>query len=117
MLSRTDKRLLVNVYFPGTQLPPEPEFYYHKPDEYIKPMLELREKHRPETLQTKSGLRSRKNERGDFTYNVIRFIRAEEDAGSRRNRVSVENFKKMTGYFRGDYRELEGLEAIKSSVQ
>jgi len=117
VLNRNDKRLLVNVYFHGTELPPEPEFYYHKPEEYIKPMLELRAKHKPNTLQTKSGVRSKKGGRGEFSYNVIRFVRAEEDGDSRRNRISDANFKKMTGYFQGDYRELKGLEAIKGSVQ
>ena len=64
-------------------------------------------------VQTKSGIRSKKG-RGGFSYNVIRFVRAEEDGNSRRNRIPNENFKKVTGYFRGSYRELE---AIKSSVQ
>ncbi|MBW2710059.1 MAG: sulfatase [Deltaproteobacteria bacterium] len=117
VLSRNDKRLLVNTYFHGTELPPEPEFYYHTPEEYIKPMLELREQNRPKTVQLKSGLRSKKGGRAEFSYNVIRFVRAGEDADSRRNRVSLEKFKKMTGYFNGDYREIKGLEAIKSSIQ
>lgn len=116
VLNRHDKRLLVVTYFPGTELPPEPEFYYHKPEEYIKPMLELREQYKPKTVHAKSGLRSKKSSQKEFTYNVIRFVRTEEDGDSHRNRVSNANFKKMTGYFRGNYREIAGLEAIKSSV-
>ena len=117
VLNRNDKRLLVRTYFPGAEVPPEPEFYYHTPEEYIQPMLELREQHRAKTVQLKSGLRSKKSGRAEFSYNVIRFVRAGEDADSRRNRISNEKFKKMTGHFKGDYREIQGLEAIKSSVQ
>ena len=117
VLNRADKRLLVVTYFPGTEVQPEPKFYYHKPEEYINPMLELREKYKSNTVQMKSGLRSKKDGRNTFSYNVIRFIRVGEDSDSYRSQVSNENFRKMTRYFRGDYREIAGLEAIKSSVQ
>jgi hypothetical protein len=112
VLNRHDKRLLVVTYFPDAELPPEPEYYYHKPEEYIKAMLELRAQYKPKTL----GLRSAKNGQEEFTFNVIRFVRTEENSDSFRSRVSNANFKKMTGYFRGDYREIAGLEAIQSSV-
>jgi hypothetical protein len=117
VLNRHDKRLLVRTYFPDTARPPEPDFYYHKPEEYIKPMLALREKHKPKTTPLKSGLRSKKSGRAPFTFNVIRFMRTGEGLGKSQENRTVSNFKKMTGNFKGNYREIMGLEAIKSSVQ
>lgn len=116
VLNRNDKRLMVVTYFPGSEVPPEPEFYYHKPEEYMKDMLSIREEHKPKTVQVRSGLKRSKGGRGEFSFNVIRFTRAGEEPTQWRDGRSVEGFKKMTGYFGGTYREIEGLEAIKSSV-
>ena len=79
-------------------------------------MLELREEYRPNSVKSKRGLRKKNAGRSEFSFNVVRFIRVNEDDSEFRNGRSIENFKKMTGYFNGDYRELKGLEAIKSSV-
>lgn len=117
VLNRHDKRLLVVTYFPGTELPPEPEYYYHKPEEYIKGMLEVRENNKKSVVQAKSGFRNKRGAKGGFSFNVVRFVRVDEDDSYFRNGRSIENFKKMTGYLGGDYREIAGLEAIKSSVQ
>ncbi|VGO12813.1 hypothetical protein PDESU_01367 [Pontiella desulfatans] len=116
VLNRNDKRLMVVTYFEGTPLPPEPEFFYYKPDEYIKGMLEIRSRSGQNDVQTSSGIRRNKNSKSEFTFNVIRFIRTGEERTEWRDGRSVDSFKKMTGYFNGAYRELEGLEAIKSSI-
>lgn len=115
VLNRHDKRLMVVTYFPGTPVPPEPEYYYHKPAEYIKAMLEVRAQNKAKTLQAKSGLRN-KGGKIDCSLNVIRFVKAGAERTRFHDERSVSNFKKMTGHFKGDYRELAGLEAVKSSI-
>jgi hypothetical protein len=70
-----------------------------------------------EMVQVKSGLRSKKSGRKEFSFNVIRFMRTGKGRGESQESRTVDNFKKMTGTFNGDYREIKGLEAIKSSVQ
>lgn len=116
VLNRNDKRLMVVTYFPGSDVPPEPEYYYHKPEEYMKDMLSVRASSKSKSAPLKSGLSKSKNGRKEFSFNVIRFTRAGADTSDFRDGRSVSNFKKMTSYFGGTYRELEGLEAIKSSV-
>ena len=64
-------------------------------------------------LKKKNGRKKKKN---DFTFNVIRFVRAADKQTGHRDARSVENFKKMTNQFRGDYRELQGMDAIQSNV-
>ncbi len=115
VLNRNDKRLLVNTYFPGTPLPPEPEFYYHKPAEYIEGMLEVREKYKPNAMKAMGGFRKKKG-KVDCSFNVIRFVRVGAKYSEFRDGRSVNNFKKITGYFKGNYHEIAGLSAIKSNA-
>ena len=113
-LNRNDKRLMVVTYFPDYRpLPPEPEFYYHKPEEYIENMMEIRKQYRPTQTEDLGGIQRKK--KIDFTFNVVRFVPVGEENPWQNSR-SVQNFKKMTQLLKGDYRELKGLEAIKSSV-
>jgi hypothetical protein len=52
-----------------------------------------------EMVQVKSGLRSKKSGRKEFSFNVIRFMRTGKGRGESQESRTVDNFKKDDRYF------------------
>jgi hypothetical protein len=110
-IARTDKRLMVETYVPGTPIPPEPGYYYITPQEFIESMLAVREQYKPDQAPARSGMAGRKN-KGGCTFNVIHFNRSDGSSDSK----TRDRFGRMVSHFRGDFRQLAGLKAIQSQV-
>ncbi len=104
------------AYFPDIQFPPEPDFYYHKPQEYAAAMVEIREENKPKEVLAKAGLSRRSGSKVDFSFNVVRFAKKDAEWTEWYDGRTEDNFKKLTGMLNGSYKSIAGLEAIKSSV-
>ncbi|VGO17468.1 hypothetical protein PDESU_06064 [Pontiella desulfatans] len=105
------------AYFPDIERPPQPDFYYHKPQEYAQAMLEIRERNKPNDIQSKSGLsRKSTSAKVDFSFNVVRFAKKDAEWNEYWDGRTEDNFKKLTGLLKGNYKSIAGLEAIQSSV-
>ena len=100
---------LVHAYLPGTPYPPVTSYQSYTPKEMLEALVNTRRKWGSKALPS-SKLGGNKKEK--YSINVIHFVRA--DSGS--NQGSKEKFSKLVGPTRGDYRSIEGLEAIKSYV-
>ena len=105
------------AYFPDIERPPDPEFYYHKPKEFAEGFVQVREQYRPKDMQVKSGLSNKKKTASEVSFNVVRFAKVDAEWSEYYDGRTEENFGKLTGMFRGKYRTIAGLEAIKSSVK
>ncbi|VGO16588.1 hypothetical protein PDESU_05179 [Pontiella desulfatans] len=102
-----------NEYFPGIQRPPTPEYYYFKPQEFAEAMVMMKDKHRPDVLQSKSGLgKNPKKGKVDFSFNVVQFVKANGEPSDR----AVGNFKKLTSLCRGQYQTVAGMDEIQNYV-
>jgi hypothetical protein len=106
-----------HAYFPDIERPPEPEFYYHKPNEFVEGFIQVREQYKPQDAQLKRGLSNKKKTASEVSFNVVRFTKVDAEWNEFRDGRTEENFQKLTGLFKGQYRTIAGLEAIKSSVQ
>ena len=100
---------LIRAYLPGTPYPPGASYQKYTPKEMLEALVNTRRKWAPKTPAS-SGLGGGKEEK--YSINVIHFVRANSDS----NQGAKENFGKLVGPTRGDYRSIEGLEAIKSYV-
>jgi hypothetical protein len=106
------------AYFPDIERPPDPEFYYHTPREFAEGFMAVREQFKPKEIQSRSGIKNKKKRKEiSFSFNAVHFTKADAEWSEWRDGRTEENFKKLTGLCKGDYRTLAGLEAIKSSVQ
>ena len=115
----SNPRAIVVAYYDDIELPPEPEHYYHVPKEYIEGMTEVYNQYRPKSVvPRKSGIQKRQSTKAPpLSFNVIRFTPASVESTEFRDGRSVSNFKKLTSFFRGEYREISGMNAIKSATQ
>ncbi len=100
---------LVRAYLPGAPMPPSASWHYYTPREILEALANTRRKWESKALPS-SKLGGKKKEK--YSINVIHFVRV--DSGS--NQGAKEKFSKLVGPTRGDYRSIEGLEAIKSYV-
>jgi hypothetical protein len=100
------------AYFPDIERPPKREWYYFTPPDFSQAFKEMRNQYRPASIQTKSGMAKKKNQKDIFTFNVIQFVKEGEAPPDR----STGNFRKLASLSQGDYRTIAGLEAIKSYV-
>jgi hypothetical protein len=115
LVLRTDNSWVMNAhYFPDIERPPEREYYYHTPREFLAGMIEIREKHRPKQAALRTGLRGGKS---DFSFNVIHFKKAGGEETDWIEGRTRDNFSKLTSLTKGDYQTIAGLEAIKSSIE
>jgi len=86
---------------------PEPEWYNYTARDFAKSIYLCRQDYAPK--ESKTGLK--KQRKGDFSVNVIYF--AEKDSLMDEWQ---ERFKKITSLCGGQFRRIDGLEAIKGSV-
>ncbi|MCK4564205.1 MAG: hypothetical protein KAU94_06005 [Verrucomicrobia bacterium] len=100
---------LVRTYLPDAPLPPQPSWHNYTPKEMLEALVNTRRKWESKALPS-SKLGGKKKEK--YSINVIHFVRADSDS----NQGAKEKFSKLVGPTRGDYRSIEGLEAIKSYV-
>lgn len=103
------------AYFPDIQFPPEPDFFYHKPQEFAQAMIEVREQNKPRDALAKTGLK-RKSNKVDFSFNVVRFAKKDAEWNEWYDGRTEDNFKKLTGMLKGNFKTIAGMEAIQSSV-
>ena len=111
VLNKSNAWEMNRAYFPDIERPPEPEFYYHKPDEFARAMIETRKLHAAPTVGLTSGIRKKKQV--DFTFNVVRFAKKDSYEEWYDGRTD-DNFKKLTYLLRGDFEMIPGLDAIQS---
>jgi len=100
-------RGLVRTYLPGTPLPPMPEWGWYTPKEIVQAFATVRSESTQGIAPLKSGLSKKKKE--NFTINVIQFLKADGTGKDQR-------FGKLASITRGEYRTIDGLEAIRSYV-
>lgn len=103
------------VYFPDIEFPPEPERYFYTPKDYREAFIATALKYARTTTQTRSGL-AKKPKAPEFSFNVIHFM--PRDAGDYQAQYdnSVDQFKTLASISRGQYRSIQGLEEIKSTI-
>lgn len=100
---------IVNEYFPGTQHPPDPEWYYFQPKEFVEAFLLTRAKYEPQQIQTRSGLK-KKGRKADFSFNVVQFVKQNGEPSDR----SAGSFNKLAGLCNGSYQTIAGMEEIQN---
>lgn len=104
---------IVYTYFPDTERPPLPDYYYFKPNEFAEALVMMKDQHRPKGIQTTSGLgKKMKSGQIDFKLNVVQFVRQDAKA----DELSAGNFSQLTRACKGQYQIIAGLEEIKSYV-
>ena len=104
---------IIHEYFPGTEKPPRPDFYYYKPRDFVEAFVEMKDQYRPDEGQTTSGLKKKKKGKVDFSLNVIQFMRVDSQGNER----PAANFSQMTQLGKGQYQTVQGLDEIKSYVK
>jgi hypothetical protein len=104
---------IIREYYPETERPPEPNYYYYKPKDFADAFVQMKDQHRPEEMQTASGLKKKKTGKIDFSLNVVQFIRQDAEADER----SAGNFSQLTQLCKGQYQTVAGLDEIKSYVK
>jgi hypothetical protein len=104
------------AYFPDIERPPEPEFYFYTPADYIKTFLAVRNEFKSAAAPLKSGV-SRKSNKIDFSYNVVRFAKVNAEFNDYIDGRTERNFDELTRKCKGDYRSIAGLKMIQSSVK
>ena len=101
------------AYFPDIERPPEPEWYYHTPQEFAEGFQIVRKQYEPKGVLATIKKRKRKI---DFTFNTIHFTKKDPDERDQwLDERSEKNFRKLNSLCKGTYRSLAGLKAIKSS--
>ena len=73
----------------------------------------MKEQHRPQEIQTTSGLRKKKSNKIDFSLNVVQFVRQDAEADER----TAGNFSQLTQACKGQYQTVKGLEEIQSYLK
>lgn len=100
-------RNLVQAYFPGEPVPPYDQYVQYTPLDLAKAFMNKRK-----MLSDQSGMKTlglpKKDKADDLKLNVIHFCRK----GEGRN----QDFMKITSLLHGEYRMIEGLEAVESYV-
>ncbi len=102
----------ITEYFPDITRPPQPEWHYFDPRDYVVEFMNMRKANRPAAVQARSGIR-KKNSKLDFSLNVIQFVKVGEQINER----SEGNFRKLASLCKGDYQSVAGLEEIKSYIK
>ena len=74
-------------------------------------MLSVRKQFKGALANT-AGVTLKKKKKKEFTFNVIHFERVDKNDAKTQN-----NFKRMTSYFNGEFRQIKGLEAVRSQVR
>jgi hypothetical protein len=107
VLGSTTPGALVKHYLPGIQHPPKTvgkKKHSYTPAEIEEGMKAVRAKHASGSgYQIRSGVVKKKDK---FSFNVIHFTTKADNA-------PIGQFKKLTNELRGDYLQLEGLDAIR----
>jgi hypothetical protein len=98
---------LVRAYFPGTPEPPMPVHRNYTAEELFAAVVNTYDRHMPANVMQTRGL-GRKRAKNEFTINVVQFT-AEDGAEFNR-------FRKIVRLAGGDFRQLQGLEAVESYV-
>ena len=105
---------IVMEYFPETEKPPHPDFYYFKARDYAEVFAMMKDQYRPKEIQTTSGLRKKKKSgKIDFSLNVVQFVRQDAEADER----TAGNFSQLTQACKGQYQTVKGLEEIQSYLK
>jgi hypothetical protein len=104
---------LVLTYFPGTEKPPQPDFYYFKARDYAEVFVMMKDQYRPKEGLTTSGLKKKNRGKVDFSLNVVQFIRQDAEENER----TAGNFSQLTQACKGQYQTVAGLDEIKSYVK
>jgi hypothetical protein len=109
VLGSTSSSALVKHYLPRVKHPPKTvgkKKHGYSPAEIEEGMKAVRAKHATgNPIQLKSGV-SKKRSKDQFSFNVIHFTTKADNA-------PIGQFKKLTNELRGDYLQLEGLDAIR----
>ncbi len=108
VLSNESDIAVVLEYFPDAPIPEpfeQPEFRHYTVDDTVRYIHALDRKYKDESLRVKSGLKAPK-----MSLNAIHFVQAGEE--TKPLQVLTGTTKKMNG----KYRQIRGLEAIKSST-
>jgi hypothetical protein len=103
---------IIGAYFSGIEQPPEPEWYFIPPKDLARSLGETRNKFKPKSIQTRSGMKKQK--KNNFSLNVVSFV--EKGEGDWQSRLAAENYPKLASSCRGQYKTISGLDAIKSFV-
>jgi hypothetical protein len=104
---------IIGTYFPGTERPPQPDYYYFKPRDFAEVFVMMKDQHRPKEIQTTSGLKKKKNSKVDFSLNVVQFVKQDAEENER----AAGNFSQLTQACKGQYQTVAGLDEIKSYVK
>ena len=108
---------LNKFYFPDIERPPEPPTHVHTPLEFWEGFNEVRARYATGPVPAKSGIKQRgKRGKDNFSINIVLFSPVDMDWGSRSAQEKEMKFRKLTSLSGGQYRTVDGLEAIKSSV-
>lgn len=104
---------IVKEYFPGTEIPPEPEWHFYTPKEITTAMKKVRVANLSKEEKLAMRLRKKKDV---YSVNVIQFF-AKDCENPNAFPLFAERFKTLTKVNRGAYRTLKGLDAIESSYR
>jgi len=98
------------AYFPNVKGPPRPEWVSYTPEDFHKAFLELRAGSKSSgmtAMPVKSGV-SRRKKNGQYSFNVIHFVKK----GEKEDAWSTAQFEELTKRCNGEYQTIAGLEAI-----
>lgn len=99
-----------DIYFPDIEKPPRSKHYRFTPEDYATAMKITHEKHKSPAIQQERGLMKKKSRRAGYSFNVVHFIEADKGNPN-------EKLKKLCTMCDGEYRTIEGLQAIKNYVK
>jgi len=104
------------AYFPDIEFPDVGDRYYYTSKDFREAFNALREKYVRVAVQRSGGI-VKKRKRIEFSLNIIQFVPG-EDAGKYQYRYdrSIPKFHDLASRLNGQYRSIEGLEGIKSSI-
>lgn len=97
-------------YYPGIEAPPGPKYYHYTPRDFMEAFILTRNEYSPAPLQ--SWLRTSRNIKDEFSFNVIQFIPEGFSSGGASERL----FKQLVGLCNGEYQTIAGLSEIESYV-
>ncbi|MDF7823468.1 hypothetical protein P4B35_05545 [Pontiellaceae bacterium B12227] len=104
-----DKRQMVRTYYPSVEQPPATKKYHYTPKDMALAMEQVRQQSKRNVPLTSSGVS--KKRKGDFTVNVVHFIKKSGASGR-----DEERFKQLARECNGEYRTLAGFDAIKGAA-
>ena len=104
------KNAIVHAYFPDAHLPSGASKFFYTPKVMSKAMKTVRKESAPSRLKTR-GLS--KKHPSKYSVNVIQFVPQDGSADN----DSVDKLKQFASINHGQYRQLAGLEAIKSTIK